>query len=282
MRDGQPAAKRNLIWIASYPKSGNTWTRFICDRLSRPGTAFDINESARQSLGFVHVTAQAIRDHGIALTDDNYADVRKYWREVQHAIAASGKDRIFLKTHNIAAQFDSGPFPDPAVTGAAIYLVRDPRDVAISYAHHYKTDVATAVDFMCQPFATLCQSSEVEKTELLKSWGQHVAGWTAEKPYPTLVLRYEGLLADTPSAIMRIGDFLGLPCDPARAAEIADETGFENLRAQEQAGGFADAVTADGFFRAGRTRQWRDHEDPSVFDPLLSAFPDVMKRFDYA
>ncbi|MEQ8666923.1 MAG: sulfotransferase domain-containing protein [Rhodospirillales bacterium] len=278
---GSPPIK-NLVWIASYPKSGNTWTRFIVDRLTRPETAFDINESVRHSLGFVQITAKAIRDQGVRLTDNNFADVRRYWGEVQRAISGSGTDRIFLKTHNIAARFDTGPFPDPAVTHAAIYLVRDPRDVAISYAHHYKTDVTTAVQMMCQPFATLCQSSEVERTELLKSWGQHVTGWTAEKPFPTLVLRYEDLLADTPAAVLQMARFLDVPCEASRAAEIADETGFDKLKAQEDAGGFADAVTADGFFRAGRSGQWRGFENPSVFEPLSREFAEVMRKFGYA
>ena len=273
--------KKNLVWIASYPKSGNTWMRFIVDRLLRPETEFDINESARQSLGFVHVTAQAIRERGVLLTDENYTDVRKFWRDVQHAISGSGRDRIILKTHNIAARFDTGPFPDPAVTQSAIYLVRDPRDVAISYAHHYKTDVGSAVEMLCQPLTTLCQSNEMEKTELLKSWGQHVTAWTAEKPFPVLVLRYEDLQADTLAAIRKVAAFLDVSCDEDRAAEIAEETGFDNLKAQEKASGFVDSVTTDGFFRTGQSQQWRDYETPADFQPLLQDFAEIMERYGY-
>ena len=272
---------RRIHWIASYPKSGNTWVRAIVDRIVHPERAFDINALGASAPSFSRLTQQYVEDNGIALSGSAPGEVRRWWTPVQREICEAAGQPIFLKTHNVAARFDSGPFPDPGSTASAIYILRDPRDVALSYAHHYKMTLGLAVVALCTSSAFNIKQEALGLTELLMSWGEHVQGWTSLKSCPLLVLRYEDLLADPAEGVRRIGEFLERPLLPDQVAEIVAATAFEQLRGQEKARGFKESVRADGFFRVGTAGQWRDEKDQSVFKPLIDKNARIMKKHGY-
>jgi len=270
-----------IHWIASYPKSGNTWVRAIVDRIVRPEQPFDINALGDTAPSFAKLTQDYVRDHQIALSASAPGEVRRYWTPVQRQICTTSAHDVVLKTHNIAARFDSGRFPDPASTASAIYVVRDPRDVALSYAYHYKMALGMAVMALCTSSAHNFKQEALGMTELLMSWGEHVQGWSALKRRPLLVLRYEDLLADPADAVRAIADFLGQPLPAGQIAAIVEATSFDQLKGQEKARGFKESVRAEGFFRAGRSGQWREVEDQRAFAPLLEKHARVMKRHGY-
>ena len=249
---------KQITWLASYPKSGNTWLRAIVDRIVRPERPFDVNALGETAPAFSGLTARLIADRGVEVPVSAPGEVRRYWAATQDAICSNSDKEIFLKTHNVAAKFDCGHFPDLSLTRSAIYIVRDPRDVALSFAYHYR-----------------------HPTELLLSWGEHVAGWTALKRIPLLVLRYEDLLANPEAEIRLIAGFLGKQASKKQAQDIAAATSFEQLRRQEAAHGFTEAVRSGGFFRVGKAQQWRDVKDQSVFQPLLDKFSRLMRRYGY-
>ena len=272
---------RQITWLASYPKSGNTWLRAIVDRLVRPERPFDVNALGETAPAFSGLTERFIAKLGGAVPLSSRGEVRRYWAATQHAICSSSEQEIFLKTHNVAAKFDCGYFPDPNLTRSVIYIVRDPRDVALSYAHHYKMTLGLAVVALCTSSAFNIKQEALGLTELLMSWGEHVQGWTSLKACPLLVLRYEDLLADPATAVRQIATFLNKPLSADRVAEIVSATSFDQLQGQEKAHGFNEAVRRDGFFRAGTAGQWRDAQDQSIFQPLLDKNARMMRRYDY-
>jgi aryl sulfotransferase len=272
---------RRITWLASYPKSGNTWLRAIVDRIVRPECPFDVNALGETAPAFSGLTAHFIADHGIEVPVSAPGEVRRYWAATQHAICSRSENEVFLKTHNVAAKFDCGHFPDPNMTKSAIYMVRDPRDVAISFAWHYRHPMGLAVAALCSSSTFNFKPQRIGRTELLLSWGEHVAGWTALKRFPLLVLRYEDLLAETEAEIHRIAGFLGKPVSETQVQDIAAATSFEQLRRQEAERGFTEAVRSGGFFRVGKAQQWRDVNDQSVFQPLLDKFSRLMRRYGY-
>ena len=272
---------RRIHWIASYPKSGNTWVRAIVDRIVHPGRSFDINALGTTAPSFARLTQKYVANNGIEISGSAPGEVRRWWPAIQCEICANAEQEIFLKTHNVAATFDSGPFPDPASSAGAIYIVRDPRDVALSYAHHYKYTLGLAVAALCTSSAFNIKQEAPGLTELLMSWREHVQGWTSLKRCPLLVLRYEDLLADPTAGARQIGDFLGKPLSPDRIEGIVAATSFGQLRGQEKAHGFNESVRRDGFFRAGTAGQWRAIEDQSVFQPLLAKNASMMRKHGY-
>ena len=269
-----------IHWIASYPKSGNTWVRAIVDRIVRPARPFDINALGDTAPSFAKLTQEYVSAQGVALSPSAPGEVRRWWTPVQRQVCEAGRD-VFLKTHNVAATFDSGRFPDPACTAAAIYVVRDPRDVALSYAYHYKMAPGMAVMALCTSSAHNIKQEALGMTELLMSWGEHVQGWTSLKGCPLLVLRYEDLLAAPAEGVRAIAGFLDKPLSEQQVDAIVTATAFDQLKGQEQARGFNEAVRSEGFFRTGRAEQWRAVEDQSVFAPLLEKNRRVMRRHRY-
>jgi hypothetical protein len=272
---------RRINWLASYPKSGNTWLRAIVDRIVRPEHPFDVNALGETAPAFSGVTAGFIAKQGVEAPLSTPGEVRRYWAAAQHVICSSSEQEIFLKTHNVAAKFDCGYFPDPALTKSVIYIVRDPRDVAISFAYHYRRPLGLAVATLCSSWSFNFKPQQMGRTELLTSWGEHVAAWTGLKRFPLLVLRYEDLLANAESGVRRIAGLLGKQLSEQQVRDVVAATSFEQLRRQEAERGFTEAVRARGFFRVGKAQQWREVGDQRVFQPLLDRFDKLMRRYGY-
>jgi Sulfotransferase domain len=270
-----------ITWIASYPKSGNTWVRAIVDRIVHPERPMDINALRKTAPGFSSLTQRFVERNGIRLSGSGPGEVRRWWREVQREICEAADDDIFIKTHNVAAKFDSGPFPDPGLSAGAIYILRDPRDVALSYAWHYKMTLGLAVIALCTSSAFNIKQEQLGLTELLMSWGEHVFGWTSLKGCPLLVLRYEDLLANPAAGVRQIATFLHKPLSSEQVDAIVAATSFQELQGQEKAHGFNESVRSDGFFRVGTAGQWRELQDQSVFQPLVDKNARIMRRHGY-
>ena len=270
-----------ITWLASFPKSGNTWLRALVDRILHPERPFDLNGLGRTVPAFSGLTERYIAEHDIELPLTAPGEVRRYWAATQRALAAQADADIFLKTHNVAARFDCGHFPDPELTRSAVYIVRDPRDVAISFAYHYRQPLGLAVAALCTSSAFNFKPEQIGRTELLTSWGEHVASWTATKRFPVLVLRYEDLLANAAAGVRRIAEFLGKPLSDSEGEDAVAATAFAQLRRQEAERGFTEAVRAGRFFRIGKSEQWRAVPDQSVFGPLLERFAEPMRRYGY-
>lgn len=268
-----------IFWLASYPKSGNTWLRTIIDRLLSQGEALDLNLLPPSFNG---ATSHYIKERNLALAEGVQGGASAYWRDVQaYLVSEATRDRVFMKTHNIAARFGGVAFPDSDMTEAAIYVVRDPRDVAISYAYHFHCSLADAVAALCNPEKFITRKGEPGKAEMLGSWGLHVKSWILRKRFPVLLLRYEDMLANPAKAISTISQTLGSSHSVTEIARVVEETSFSALKEAELRSGFKEAARQGGFFRKGRARQWQEVEDQSLFVPITENFGPLMEKFGY-
>ncbi len=270
----------NLVWLASYPKSGNTWARaflhnYITDAAAPHGinrlTDFSVSECAAAFFR-VHDPRPAS-----AYTEQ---DVQRIRPAVHRDLTRLHDDLVFVKTHNAALAVHGVPLCTPEVTAGAIYLVRDPRDVAVSYARYTGRAVDDIIGFMGAAGAAN-RSTEEQVFELLSSWSRHAESWAAVKR--RLLVRYEDLLATPQKSFGRIISFLGEEPAPERLKRAIAFSDFHVLAMQEATQGYAAGGPnqAARFFREGRAGQWRTALSDAQRARIESDHAAMMRNFGY-
>ncbi len=270
-----------IIWLASYPKSGNTWMRAFLHNLFRdPDEAYDINKITDLSISDSSIDwyrAQDKRDW----TEWSAVDVARMRRGAQLAMCRVKPDDVFVKTHNASVVFLGYPMMHQDLTAGAIYIVRNPLDVCISLSHHYGTDLDTTIDILADP-SIGSKTNDKIVYEVHKSWSIHVDSWT-NPPRPGLaVLRYEDMLNNPIKTFGGLTQFLGLNPPRKRLERAIERASFKTLRRQEDEQGFKEkSPFAQKFFRDGRAGQWRELLTPAQIDKVANAHKEQMQRFGY-
>jgi len=270
-----------IVWLASYPKSGNTWTRSFLHNLLRPDRqSHNINDMQE-------LTAYENASHWFLpllkqpLADCSLEDVAAARPHAQEAIARAAPGLVFVKTHNALAVEFGHPVINASVTAGAIYIIRDPRDVAPSFAHHLSTDVDTAIDRMNHLHLTV-PNTEHTAYEIYGSWSQNVESWTRRSHQAKHVMRYEDMLATPKITFRALCDFLLLsPSEKALDDAIANSS-FARLKEQEEKHGFREkAEPAASFFREGKSGVWRECLSAEQVAKIEAANCVEMQRFGY-
>lgn len=270
-----------ILWLASYPKSGNTWLRaFLHNLIHDRGGPLDLNAMAGTAL------MDAWRDYYAPLIDKPWdevtaEDAARLRPRVQKAMADSRKGTVLVKTHTMLTRLSGVPSHDPELTAGAIYLVRDPRDIAVSYADHLGIELDAAIAAMATPDATT-YTTDKGVAEFLGSWSQHVASWVAQEGPTVLVLRYEDMLADPAESFAKVVRFLHLSVPPATVASAIENTRFARLTRQESRGGFRErSPLQQRFFRQGRAGGWRVMLRDDQRARIEQDHGALMRRFGY-
>ncbi|MBO6635455.1 MAG: sulfotransferase domain-containing protein [Parvibaculum sp.] len=270
-----------LIWLASYPKSGNTWMRSFLHNLFRNSEQpVDINEISDFCLG--ESAAQWYRRHTDQplneLTPEELAKLRPL---VHRDFTTVFPDSVFVKTHNYLGESCGVPLHTMEVTAGGIYVLRNPLDVVISVSHHFGETIDEAIEHLSNE-QYMAGNMDSHVFELHRSWSTHVKSWT-ENPSPQLlVVRYEDLLRKPRKYFKQVTSFLGLNPPPARLERAIRNSSFKALKAIEQKMGFKEkSKKADMFFREGRSEQWRDVLTPEQVRRIIGDHYEQMERFGY-
>jgi hypothetical protein len=275
------AAIGAIIWLASYPKSGNTWLRaFLCNLLQNPSKPLDINRlgefiSSDDRRDLYEAAAGAPLD---GLSDAQIAALCPW---VQASLAQSAPNAVFVKTHAYLGTRHGTPQINLEVTAGTIYVVRNPLDVVISLADHYGFGLDRAVDALgTSGFASAPNENRV--AQVIDTWSVHVESWT-RTPHPTLhVVRYEDMLAKPEKTFGAIAAFLQLSPPRARLRKAIEFSSFRTLKKQEAQHGFAErSPVGSRFFREGRSGQWRKVLSPQQVDRIVADHGEQMERFGY-
>ena len=271
-----------IIWLASYQKSGNTWVRaFLANYLRNPERPIPINDLPNYAFGdgfLIHFQAYAGRTLG-ELSEQELFDLRP---KIHHWFAESSPDNVFVKTHNARASLGGRPLITPDVTAGAIYVVRNPLDLAVSFAHHHQISIQQAVDRLCDE-NNVIPASEKKLQEYLLSWSSHVRSWLTAPGIRLHCIRYEDMLAAPIETFGRLLDFLGLPKPPERLEKAIRFSSFDELARQETQERFVES-RPDGksrFFREGKAGIWRQVLTPDQARQLIEAHGGVMKELGY-
>lgn len=274
-----------IFWLASYPKSGNTWMRILLTNyLRRAEQPADINSLDG---GPIASARQAFDDHvGIEASDLTQEEIERYRPLVYEQMSERATAPLFLKVHDAYTRTRYGhPLISKAATAGVIYLLRNPLDVAVSFAHHSATTVERMVRRMADPefaFVDNPQRLHGQLRQRLLTWGGHVTSWVDESGLRLHLVRYEDLQADPIAAFTGVVRFCGLDDDAARIARAVEFSRFERLQRQEAEHGFTEgAPGATAFFRRGLSGSWREALPPELAARLVSDHRAEMKRFGY-
>ena len=289
---------KHIFWIASYPKSGNTLLRAIISSLffSKDGY-FDFKI-------LKHTTQFEMRKRLDVINEINKNDflkigdlkiLSKYWQLLQSKKNLNiNKGFGFVKSHSSLVSLFNNWFTTPELTAGYIYIIRDPRDVAISWSKHSGLTLDKSIDFMidyksCIEWSrsnSILPENIIPKT-YLGSWNEHVLAWTENNfKVPHLILKYEDLVYKKEESINNIIDFfknsyqISFNNLNSKISNIITSTNFENLKSLEEKKGFEEA-SQGRFFRKGEKNQWKKTLDNIQIKKIEEKFKDFMTKYDY-
>ena len=277
-----------IIWLASYPKSGNTLLRSILS------TYFYSSDGNFKFEYLDKISQFPLTNHfmslGVDVNDDE--QVFKNFINAQNLINQETGKVKFLKTHSSLCKMYECNFTDLKNTLGAIYIVRDPRNVVSSFAHHYNLTIDEATETM------LDNSRFMEKTVknskvFLGSWKFNYNSWKSiENKNNYMLIKYEDLIAKKKTVLLRIFKFLDLlglksKLDMVKLNKVIKTTKFENMKSKEEQETFSEA-TIDiktgkrrTFFNLGPENDWRKYLDKKNKDKIEDVFRLEMKELGY-
>ena len=274
----------DIIWLASYPKSGNTWMRAFLHNLF-------INEARSASLN--RLQGRLLQSDGALMwfqmldkrpvEEWTSEDVARMRPKVHELIARGQSGSVFCKTHNALMTAHGHPTINLNVTSGGIYIVRNPLDVASSLADFMGVDLDQAIDLMATGFLESPLDPGTNNVPLVVgSWSQNVESWTG-RPNPSLhVVRYEDILENPTQAFGATAKFLGLKASRQRLTRAIRNSSFRAMRSQEERHGFSErSKHQKRFFRRGKAGGWKDELSESQVKRICEAHGEQMKRFGY-
>jgi len=276
--------RSGIVWLASYPKSGNTWARAFIHNLMKVMAGEDgsqnINWMDRFSTWEIakELYTAAL---GYEPTDRHRQQIADARHRVQQQIADRSEGMVFVKTHHAMVMDRGHSTINFAVTAGAVYIMRNPLDVAISYAHYMDITLDQAIEVLGTE-SIESDMSDKSVYEVYGSWSQHVLSWT-RKPHPAIyVMRYEEMHAEPERVFGELARHLHLNASSAQIAEAIDRSSFQRLQEQERTEGFREKPDVTGrFFREGRAGQWKDALSGQQIDRIVKDHREQMMRHGY-
>jgi hypothetical protein len=278
---------KNLVWLASYPKSGNTWLRILLHSiLSEGGKLVNINEIKITSLGFIqrHALDEFMELDSTELTiPETYQAKRAYYVQ----LSGESERDVFIKTHDANIQLSDGQYLTPQeVTKLAIYLVRNPLDIVGSFANHLNLGFDNTINIMQDKHYTFFRNSKGVSSrvdQFLSDWNSHVKSWINTKGFPVIIVKYEDLISSPYQPLRAILSALNkTSVDDELIKAAIENNSFENLVKRERDQGFKEKGTyAPSFFRKGKAGSWKEELSQQQVARVCEAHEEMMLHFNY-
>jgi hypothetical protein len=270
-----------IIWLASYPKSGNTWLRsFLVNYLNKRTSNFDLN-----------LVEQIQKFPNLKFFDEfnvnfnKFPEIVKNWIHMQELINLKN-EFTYLKTHNALCTINNYPFTNKLNTIGFIYLVRDPRDVVLSYSYHLNKSIEFTFNLMKQnSFGEVTHQGNSINEVMIGSWAEHYKSWKNYSSVKKIIIKYEDLILNTYETFFKIINYLnkinGLTIDREMINKSIKNTEFLKLQNLEKKFGFKEKKKEGVFFRKGKSGNWKNELDKKIAFQIEQAFKKEMKELKY-
>ena len=279
-----------FVWLASYPKSGNTLIRSMLAAyfFSKDGVYdFDLIKNIKQ-----FPKSALFERMGIDIKNEK--EVLKNYIRVQETFNKKNSLQ-FLKTHSYLFNIDNNPFTDLNNTIGVIYIVRDPRNVVSSWAKFSSKTPEEAADIMIESYRFGGNMNKLDKSLVyMGTWNGNFNSWKSFKDLRRyLLIKYEDLIEDRDSEFRKILKFLcnlqgvKFQIDQKKFKNVIESTGFERMQKLEKEQGFSeskiDLKTGEKipFFNLGPKNDWKKLLDPKIKEKIEKAFKKEMTELNY-
>lgn len=277
-----------IIWVSSYPKSGNTWMRFLLSNyFFNKNNTFNYEIANSSILMFPQISSmKKIIDKNTII--QNPYNISKFWLKLQENLEIKNGNVTFLKNHNALVSIENNEFTNINFSLACIYIVRDPRDVVISYSHYKNVSYDKTIKDLCSNnlFYNLTTKENFPYVEILGSWKFNVNSWKNGIPkMPRIIIRYEDLLSNCYDQFYKvinfICDLMNIKLNEEKIKFSVENSRFEILKESEEKFGFKTNEGESKFFRSGKSEQWKDILSKSQIKKIEEHCKDEMKFLGY-
>ena len=280
-----------IFWIASYPKSGNTWLRsLLC--------AYYYSSDGNFNQKLLKNISQFPQKHHFANFDYNpkiVTDTSRFWIKAQNEINRDSKLKFF-KTHNILGAINNNNFTNKENSIGGIYLVRDPRNIITSLQNHFELNKDEALKFMLSEKKYLYdynQANDFSDFQFISSWEKNYKSWTKQDIFPIKVIKYEELMNNTFETFKEIIIFIEKITKiekifiESKAKNSIQSTSFNKMKKIEQSKGFNESVLSKNhskkipFFHLGPKNDWKKILNEDFIKNATLKFKPLLEELNY-
>ena len=281
-----------IIWLASYPKSGNTWVRSFLT------TAMYSDEGENDFKHLNKIKQFPVKQQFEKFIND-YKDVQQLaasWITAQQALNLDGKIKLF-KTHHVNCKIGDRPFTDNENTLGVIHIMRDPRNVITSIKNHYAlSSIEEAKNFIFNEKMWIHKPKKPTGSDddqiiptLISSWKTNYYSWkNTSKNY--LLIRYEDLVKNPFETFNQIAEYIsklkGVDIDKKRIESAIVSNSFDSLKKLEEKGMFKEYKHRQNkkdfkFFNLGPKNTWESILDRKIAEEIQNKFSKEMRELNY-
>ena len=281
-----------IIWLASYPKSGNTYVRSFL-------SAYYYSIQGQFNFDLISNIKQFPDEEFFNKKTNSIDEASDQWMPIQKKIIKN-KKIIFFKTHSCLGNYENKPFTTPETTLGAIYVVRDPRNVFNSIKNHFSMNDDAALQMLIDKKRGLITNNKnFSSYSFISSWENHYLSWKKNTTFRRIFVRYEDLLNNKYETFRDIIVFTNAlmnktdGVNKSKLQKAIESTNFDILKTKEVSEKFQESdkgfkkwrgfhkENKNLFFNLGPENDWKKNLDKKIKDKIEINFQIAMKELNY-